>query len=201
MYRPRDHTCKRFNLTSRRLREIENLIRFRNTSNGCSCIPAKEGQAYLLTVARHLRRHREENGRPTQLSELLDILNFWALRWAPENALNFPDSLDVAARKALRHPKTERAEALGIKLKLTDIERKHLKIRTIAPFDITPAEREARNRRRKQENDRIRATAKRRAAGVKSRAEYLANSLTTNAPWVEKGVSRRTWERRRKRDG
>jgi hypothetical protein len=199
--RPRDHTRKRFNLTSRRLREIENLIRYRNFSNGRACMPAKEGEDYLSTVARHLRRLREDSGKSTEQSKLREILSFWASKWLPANVFDFPDSLDRAVETALRYPKTEKALVLGSKLKLTDAERKYLKITTIAPHDVTPAEREARNRRRKRETDRLRAREKRKALGVKSRAEYLANSLTAKAPWVEKGVSRRTWERQRKRDG
>ena len=38
----------------------------------------------------------------------------------------------------------------------------------------------------------------RRAPGAKTREDYLANSLTSTAPWKEAGISRRTWERRRK---
>ena len=36
---------------------------------------------------------------------------------------------------------------------------------------------------------------------MKSRAEYLeANNLSRTQPWLTEGISRRTWERRRKRD-
>jgi hypothetical protein len=31
------------------------------------------------------------------------------------------------------------------------------------------------------------------------RQEYLANSFSRNIPWEAKGISRRTWERRRKK--
>ena len=42
---------------------------------------------------------------------------------------------------------------------------------------------------------------KRRSKGMKTRAEYLkANSLSRDKPWEAEGISRRTWERRRKRD-
>jgi hypothetical protein len=42
-------------------------------------------------------------------------------------------------------------------------------------------------------------TGKRRAIGnKKTRAEYLAGSLSRMKPWEAEGISRRTWERRRK---
>jgi len=44
---------------------------------------------------------------------------------------------------------------------------------------------------------RQRELARRRAQGTKSRAEYEANSLSRNKPWLALGISRRTWYRRR----
>jgi hypothetical protein len=38
----------------------------------------------------------------------------------------------------------------------------------------------------------------RRARGARPRAEYEGNSLTRKKPWEAEGVSRRTWERRRR---
>jgi hypothetical protein len=52
----------------------------------------------------------------------------------------------------------------------------------------------------KRQQDRARKAARRRAAGVAPRPEYLAqNSLSRTKPWEEEGISRRTWERRRAR--
>jgi hypothetical protein len=199
--RLRYHTRKRrFNLTSRRLREIENLIRYRNTISGSSCMSAKAGEIYLPTAARHLRRLREDSGRPTSHAELLEALRFWASSWLPQNAEDAPESLERAVNSALRHPRTEKAEALGRKLKVTDAERAHLKIRTIAPYNVSPLERDQRRKQKKRDRDKLRAESKRRARGIKPRAEYLANSLSARAPWKDEGITRRSWERRRKRD-
>jgi hypothetical protein len=48
------------------------------------------------------------------------------------------------------------------------------------------------------EKDRLRKQAERRAKGIIPRAEYIAGSLSATRPWEALGISRDTWERRRK---
>jgi hypothetical protein len=69
-----------------------------------------------------------------------------------------------------------------------------LRLRTIAPVDMTVDQRRAFSRARYQK----RRQAKRRAEGKKPRADYEAGSLSRIKPWQAQGISRRTWERRRK---
>jgi hypothetical protein len=88
-----------------------------------------------------------------------------------------------------------KADKLGRRLRLTTAERDLLDIRTIAPYNSSKAKRELARKRRKKIN-RARA---RRANGVKCRAEYEAKSLSKTQPWKALGISRRTWERRRRR--
>lgn len=83
-----------------------------------------------------------------------------------------------------------RAVKLGWKLRLTDHERVTLKIRTIAPYDLSPAELA---RRRKESNRQAKVRA-RRQKGMKARAQYLAT--TKGKPWIAAGISRATWYRR-----
>jgi hypothetical protein len=53
----------------------------------------------------------------------------------------------------------------------------------------------------KRERDRARKAARRRAAGAVPRSKYLTqNALSRTKPWEVKGISRRTWERRRARE-
>jgi hypothetical protein len=80
-------------------------------------------------------------------------------------------------------------EALGKELNVTFAERERLKLWGIDPCDMTKA---AMARIRKQKK---RLRNKRRY--TKSRAEYLAASLSQTKPWEQDGISRRTWERRR----
>jgi hypothetical protein len=46
--------------------------------------------------------------------------------------------------------------------------------------------------------DRERRARKRRERGIRTREAYLAKLASKPKPWIAEGVSRRTWERRRK---
>ena len=90
------------------------------------------------------------------------------------------------------YPKKWRAARLGKILNFTGVEWRQL---PIAPIDMTPEERAdysrilSNGRRRK----------KRRAKGMKSRADYLeANSLSRDKPWVAEGISRAQWYRKQR---
>jgi hypothetical protein len=106
--------------------------------------------------------------------------------------------LDEIVRIAMFRPKLEKADVLGSKLRLTDAERAYLRITTIGTCDVKKAERARRSKRRKRERDRIKAAKKRIGKGSCPRPVYLARSLSRTAPWMSEGISRRTWERRRK---
>jgi hypothetical protein len=91
-------------------------------------------------------------------------------------------------------PMKWRSGRLGRYLRLTGDEWKALRLRTIAPIDMTKAERVAYS----QALARDRRKAKRRAEGKLSREDWLAkNNLSRAQPWVAEGISRRTWERRK----
>ena len=94
---------------------------------------------------------------------------------------------------ALRH---RTAQDLGQRLNLTNSERDRLRLWTIAAVDVDPHE--ARKTRRRKRQRRYRE-CKRREAGIRSRAAYLAASLSTQKPWAAEGIHRRTWERRRRK--
>ena len=92
------------------------------------------------------------------------------------------------------YPKKWRAATLGTILNYTGVEHRRLRLRTIAPVDMTLEERAdysrilANGRRRK----------KRRLNCMKTRPEYLAaNSLSREKPWKVEGISRAEWYRRR----
>lgn len=110
--------------------------------------------------------------------------------------------MDAAERQAVieaavAKPRFWRADTLAKRLNLTEADRQRLNITTIGAADMTREERAALRRQRKRDRDRKRAKARRRADGRKTRAEYLANALSSRRPWVAEGISRRTWERRR----
>jgi hypothetical protein len=91
-------------------------------------------------------------------------------------------------------PQKWRADTLGRKLNLIGAEWRTLRLRTIAPVDMTRQERVAFS----QALARQRRQARRRSKGKKPRAEYLAKSLSRTKPWLAHHISRSTWYRRGK---
>jgi hypothetical protein len=88
------------------------------------------------------------------------------------------------------------ARTLGDRLQVTFGERARLQLRTIGPCDMTEAAMAAIRKQKKRQRERLR----RLSQGAKTRAEYLAASLSQTKPWLGQGVSRRTWERNGKPD-
>jgi hypothetical protein len=196
MREPRDHARGRrkipFNLTTRRLREIERIIALRHFF-----VPqTDDDDMYLVPVTQLLCRNLENTGGMPTSHDVLDRLKVWAERWAPMT----PDGrLEEIVSIAVAQPMLEKADVLGLRLRLTDAERTNLRITTIGACDVTKAERQRRRKRRKRERDRIKAAKKRLDKGSRPRPVYLARSLSRIAPWMSDGISRRTWERRRRR--
>jgi hypothetical protein len=85
-----------------------------------------------------------------------------------------------------------RADDVGLYLRLTDAERTLWGIKTIGGLDVPKRQRTLRRKRR----DREYQARKRLEAGAKPRAQ----SLSRTQPWLDEGVSRRTWERQRNRE-
>jgi hypothetical protein len=90
-------------------------------------------------------------------------------------------------------PKRRTADALGRWLRLSDAMRTALKIRTIGSFDVSCRQRAL----RRKDRNRARMQMKRRAAGKKTRVEYLAAARSKTQPWKLEGKTRRTWYRQR----
>jgi hypothetical protein len=72
-------------------------------------------------------------------------------------------------------------------------DRQALGLTTIGSIDVKRLARRALRKHR----DLLNKERKRRARGVRPRAEYEANSLSSTKPWEELGMSRRTWYRQR----
>jgi hypothetical protein len=88
-----------------------------------------------------------------------------------------------------------RADTLGRKLNFTGAEWLALRLRTIAPVDMTREKRVAYS----QALARQRRQIKRRSKGKALRADWLAeNNANQTKPWVALSISRRTWYRRGK---
>jgi hypothetical protein len=83
---------------------------------------------------------------------------------------------------------------IGKRLGLTNAEREALKLWPFFPIDKTEEEIAEQAKVRERE----RRAHKRRKKGVRTREAYLAELASRPKPWVAEGISRRTWERRRK---
>jgi hypothetical protein len=118
-------------------------------------------------------------------SRMLSVARVWA-PWYPAAELEALAG-DVAAR-----PKRFKADTIAARLGITSATRARLGLRTIGATD-KPAEVRAAERR---ENQRLAKEQKRRAAGIPTVAEVRA-ARTRKQPWIEAGIPRSTWYRRR----
>lgn len=118
-------------------------------------------------------------------------IHAWVALWAPWLT---SDELVILINNAINRRKRWRAGLLGREVRLTEEERMTLRITTFRPYNVTKAGLAKRARSRKRATD----TARRRAAGAVSRADYEANSAARNKPWEALGISRSTWHRRGK---
>src|SRR5262245_18497701 len=85
------------------------------------------------------------------------------------------------------------ADSLASFLGVTYADRQTLRLTTIGSVNVKKGARKELRRHR----DRMAGERKRRASGMRPRAEYEANSLSATKPWEALNRSRRTWERHR----
>jgi hypothetical protein len=114
-------------------------------------------------------------------------------RWAPWMSATEADALVDEINLMPTWQRKPKAKTLGERLNVPYGERARLKLRTIGCNDMTEAAMALMRKQKKRQRERLR----RLAEGAKTRAEYLATSLSQAKPWVKQGISRRTWERRR----
>ena len=114
--------------------------------------------------------------------------------WARERASWLSDAACTALiERVIRKPRKWGAKALGRKMRLTQEERKRLKITTFRAFDVSDDDMKA----NRDASEKERLSARRRKAGAVDRAEWLeAHSAARNKPWEALGVSRSTYYRR-----
>jgi hypothetical protein len=85
------------------------------------------------------------------------------------------------------------ADNLARFLGVTFSQRQALGLHTIGSVNVRRRDRKVIRRIR----DKVKKEQKRRAAGVRPRADYEATSLSRTKPWRAVNISRRTWERHR----
>jgi hypothetical protein len=122
-----------------------------------------------------------------------NAIEVWAPWMQQQEAIALIDDINRTPRRR-RMPT---GKQLGKRLHVTNAERERLKLWTIAASDLTAQEVLA--WRRAKAKARMRRL--RHLHGRKPRAEYEAASFSRTKPWLALGISRRTWERRRRKAG
>ncbi|CAH0133187.1 hypothetical protein SRABI05_00098 [Agrobacterium fabrum] len=171
-----------YSIENHRLREIEKIIRHRHGRG----IPDPAGTDDVDVCLNYLRA--------VALTPESQSAASWALVWAPWAD---PVTLDLIDRAAAGRKKMPAADAIAKMLFVRLKERTLLGLKTIGACDVSKADRQINAKERKRERDRNRQEQKRRQLGRVDRKSYEAASLTKLQPWLEEGISRRTWERRR----
>jgi hypothetical protein len=101
---------------------------------------------------------------------------------------------EAIIEEADSRPKIQDRDQLAKYLRLTYAMRTKLDIRVIGACDVGPRARKLIQKRKRRNYDE----ARRRAKGMKRRAEYLAAAKSREEEWRQSGMSKRTWYRRRK---
>jgi hypothetical protein len=94
------------------------------------------------------------------------------------------------------YEKNFNSRELGERVGLTNAERERLSLWPIKPFDMTD-EQLAEQRKAKS---RQRRAIKRRDKGVRTKEAYLAELASRPKPWLDEGISQRTWQRRQQKN-
>jgi hypothetical protein len=108
-----------------------------------------------------------------------------------------PGLISYALREREAAGRSYTHEEAGDRVNLLPMEADELGIGSMHPKGETFLERRDRQRANKRRRDRERRAVQRRATGARPRGE----SLSAQKPWEALGISRRTWERRRAKEG
>jgi hypothetical protein len=181
-----------YSRAANRLREIERIIKDRHGK-----VPdTDDADIYLVPIARCYRRILHDRGKLVSVDHLMQRFGFWLKTWAPH--VTDGQAADIVRSALAKPPRLDADDRLGASLRLSYADRHRLNIRTIGSYNVDRKSRRKLAKDRRRERDRQRAAAKRKANGMKPRTEYEARSLSKTKPWEQLGISRRTWERRRK---
>lgn len=93
------------------------------------------------------------------------------------------------------YEKNFNSRELGERVRLTNAERERLSLWPIKPHDMTD-EQLAELRKAKS---RHRRAIKRRERGIRTKAAYMAELASRPKPWLDEGISQRTWQRWQKK--
>lgn len=180
---------KNFSRARKRLREIERIISHRH-----SVVPeTDDADLYLTPVANCFHVIAAGRDRSVSVDGIMNLFWFWCQRWSPHVGID--QAMDIVQQTCRGWPKLIADDILGNTLRLSYADRLRLKATTIGSFDADKGTRNKLAKGRRRERDRVRAAEKRRANGATPRAK----SLSRTKPWEAEGISRSTYDRRRKK--
>jgi hypothetical protein len=133
----------------------------------------------------------------TQLWGPTDRMRAEIERWAPWMSEDEARELRLDINAMPMWQRKPMASTVGERLNVPYAERARLGLRTIGPCDMTEAAMALIRKQKKRQRDKLR----RQLQGQQSRADYLAaHNKSKEQPWVEKGISRRTYYYRIKQE-
>ena len=169
--------------TLRRLRygDVLKLIRYRYGTGGCPDDDAgRPDLMELLFLASMAPAEAEKKVR-----HAIEL-------YAPWMQADEVESLIQHLSVTPDYDKLRTAEQLGRALHLANADRERLRLWRIKPVDMTAEE----LAQQAKERERARRAAQRRKQGIRTKEAYLAELASRPKPWLEEGVSQRTWQRR-----
>lgn len=192
--RIREKNPKNFSRARKRLRELECIISSRHGS-----VPdTDDADLYLTPVANCFYVIAFGLDRSASVDKVLDLFLLWCELRAPHVGVD--QATEIVRRVCAGPPELIDDDTVGRDIRLPYEERLRHDARTIGSFDADKATRKKLAKARKRKRDRVNAAAKRRASGATPRAVYEAKSLSKTQPWIAEGISRSTYDRRRKKE-
>lgn len=190
----RGYSAGQYSHHSRRLREIEALIELRHGGQ----VPETDDPSYIEAAAYAMNARIKVLASRGISRELDTSIHGWCSMFAPWALPRAGEIIrPIINRLEGRVHDLDRqtvSRLLCVKLSEYNV----LRFSSLAPVDLPWEMFQKLTKGIKRRKDRERQTAKRRDAGVMDRQQWLAKSLSKTRPWEAEGVSRRTWERRRK---
>jgi hypothetical protein len=185
----------------RRLNELRRLAAFRTEHD----VPPGDPDAWAKVIAEVCLYHRDG----CDLFTFRQVEGDYSIGISDDEAMAAIHSVCCIAKWRGPAYRPMRAATVGKLLDVTAEERWACDIRTVRAVDETPADAEAERKERDRERkrrkrgaadkqarkrERERGRRRRAAKGARPRAE----SLSRTRPWEARGISRSTWERRRR---
>jgi len=175
-----------------RRHDLDAVFKARYCADGSALPNSQEMEAVARAMAFHLQAYEGSERMHFSLEEWFEAVIPCGLRVLGDE----PDLDEIAADVSHRR-RDITAISAGQLLRVTWEERCRLRLRTIRPCDLTPAEFRVAAQQRKREQDRDRARRTRRRQRKPERVDYRWEG--EREPWLDLGISRSTWTRAKRR--